>query len=176
MNYFKVCQLSKPSLCFPVFYFTGENDFYPAANFIECKMCHFMLANSKHNSRSRVTQKNFTSVFSQNSRIAGLAVRESLSAAADSSCLITNVLLHYGCTNCQCGNRRGFSLYFCFSSPCNHTLVPAKAGLLLHLYRGRLSMPCALNTPEKSGQASSKNAPSSSFLTGIFLGAFLLLG
>src|SRR5665647_3756259 len=115
MNYFKVCQLSKPSLCFPVFYFTGENDFYPAANFIECKMCHFMLANSKHNSRSRVTQKSFTPVFSQNSRIAGLAVRESLSAAADSSCLITNVLLHYGCTNCQCGNKRGFSLYFCFS-------------------------------------------------------------
>src|SRR5665647_1658364 len=42
-------------------------------------------------------------------------VLEGLSAAADSSCLITNVLLHYGYTNCQCGNKRGSSLYFCFS-------------------------------------------------------------
>src|SRR5665647_3796190 len=41
-------------------------------------------------------------------------VRESLPSHG-SSCLITNVLLHYGCTNCQCGNKRGFSLYFCFS-------------------------------------------------------------
>src|SRR5665647_2874304 len=135
-----------------------------------------MLRGVRRNGVQLSHTKEFHPCVLTNSRIAGLAVRESLSAAADSSCLITNVFLHYGHTNCQGGNKRGFSLYFCFSSPCNHTLVPAKADLLLHLYRGRLSMPCALNTPEKSGQASSKNAPSSSFLTGIFLGAFLLLG
>ena len=41
-------------------------------------------------------------------------VRESLPSYG-SSCLITNVFLHYGYTNFQCANKFGLSAYFCLS-------------------------------------------------------------
>ena len=44
-----------------------------------------------------------------------------VSPSNGSSCLITNVLLHYGWTNCYCGNKWGFSLRFCCVSVAVHS-------------------------------------------------------